>query len=106
MYTNHTILVFILTYVFKFAFKLTLTSSFILFIFIKIHIIYLIYIVFVGYRIYVLVCYILYTQCIVLVRDYLINFKLNKSIFPLISVKFPRFFGFLSAVLSSAARRH
>ena len=65
MYTNNTILVFNIVYIFEFTFKLTLTSLFILFLFIKTHIIYHVQILFSDYALNLLFSWrrILSTAC-------------------------------------------
>ena len=85
---------------FELYFKRMLTSFCIFFLFIKTHIINLVYIVLINFNINVFMCFSFSTYFIVLLWDDLIYCMINNSIFLFLTVKFIFSCGVITAVLS------
>ena len=100
MYASHNILDFNIICIFDFAFNRTVTSFCLLFFFIKTHILNIIYIVLIDFRINVLLCFSFSTYFIILLKDYLIHCMINKIIVLFLSVKFIYICGIIPTVLS------
>ena len=88
MYTSFTILASNILYIFEFDFKLTLTPFCILILFIKTNIINLIQIMYINFRVDVILCFTFHNLCLVLLQDDIINCMLNYRIFILLYDKF------------------
>ena len=87
MYKSQTIMDCNLIFIFEFYFKHTLTSSSFFFLFVKNHIINLLYIVLIDIRFNVSMCFIIRTYFIIFIQDDIIHCMINHIVVLLLSVK-------------------